>query len=771
MSATPVARLLLPDWLQGQPLTAGPALALSKHQGSGAGSEPPREQPSQLLPQQERSDLVVSSWRTYLSGFHNGPNVHFDQLDPEEYIAKVRAAHSQVVMVFCKDHWGYAYYDTKVGVRHPNLRYDLIARWVELGHRNGLAVSAYYSGQLDTQSGLKYPEWIGRNADGSPSWVGRHFAWCCHNSPYRDYALGMYRELFTQYEFDGLFIDGIPFARWLPEELCYCAWCMQAYERDRGESFLAGLETQPGYRKRLDWLQQSTVQYLDEVYQVVRKEHPGLPIYFNNAGPFELPTEILSKACCLFLEGHDYDSASGASTAAAVLRDWQKPAPQVLVYWGGYSGTPIEVDKFRTAAIILQGAHPMMVTDQQNMPDGRQRDGFFEWAGQLQEYVGQVEPFLQNLEPITSLGIFFSEATREHLVTQRLPELPADFGSTELHDSIVGCFEILTRTQYPVGIISPQRLKSEDLQGYDAIILPETDAMSEDEARALRNYVAKGGKLLASWKPGLIDEHGQERSNFLLADVLGVNYEEVVEKYTRRDGPGMYFQSSGHPLSAFLGSGVLGILMPPDEGWGVLPPGSSGFCAFVRVHGPAESLLDYRLPYMVPDLDHHRVDSWNSAPPGNEKIPQAATIHRYGEGRAVYMGVPIFRAYQTNNFSYTLVRTPIYWVDEFVRRIVKELAPNPAVRIEGDRTVQAAFYRQGTQQLIVQIVNGAIWAIQDKAPAARDVEIVGRSDLFPIRSARLLWPTEQTLNVTKGQSWRVQVPPVELHSIVRIELG
>jgi len=269
----------------------------------------------------------------------------------------------------------------------------------------------------------------------------------------------------------------------------------------------------------------------------------------------------------------------------------------------------------------------------------------------------------------------------------------------------------------------------------------------------------------------LIDEHGKERSNFLLADVLGVDYEEEVEKYAGRDGPGMYFQASGHPLSALLGSGVVGILVPPSAGWGVLPPGSNAFCAFVRVRGPAESLLDYRLPYMVPDLDKHLVDSWNPAPPGNEKIPQAATNHRYGDGRAMYVGVPIFRAYQTNTFSYTLVRTPLYWVDEFVRRMVKELVPNPAVRIEGNGTVQAAFYRQGAQQLVVQMVNGAIWAIQDKAPAARDVEIVGHSDLFPIRTARLLWPTEQTLNVTKGRSWRVQVPPVDLHSIVRIELG
>ena len=744
---------------------AGPALALTEHLSNGAGPEPLREESGQLPPEKDRMDLVVGSWRTYLSGFHNGPTVHFDQLDPEQYMAKVRAAHSQVVMIFCKCHWGYAYYNTKVGVRHPNLNYDLVARWLEAGHRNGLAVSAYYS-HPDTQSGLKYPEWIGRNADGSPSWLARLFAWCCHHSPYHDYELGMYGELFSQYDFDGLFIDGLPFPRWFPDKLCYCAWCMQRYEKDRGESFLEGLETQEGYRKRLEWLQESSAQYMDEVYQVVHKYRPGLPIYFNQGGPFELPITMLSKASCLFLEGPTYDSASGLSTASVVLRDWQMPAPQVLMYWWGYSGAPIEVEKFRTAAIILQGARPMMVTDQQNMPDGQQQDGFFEWAGHLQEYIGQVEPFLHNLEPITSLGIFFSEATRDYLAAQRLPGRPVGFGSTLLHDSIVGCLEILARTQYPVGIVPPHRLNPDDLQHYDLIVLPETDGMSEAEGRALRDYVAKGGKLLASWKPGLVDERGKGRSNFLLADVLGVDYEEEVQKYAGKDGPGIYFQSTGHPLSAFLGSGVMGILV---LGW--LPMGSIPCCPFVRVHGPAENVLDYRLPYLVPDLDKHVADTWNSAPPGNEKIPQAATVHRYGDGNAVYVGVPIFRQYQMSSVSNTSLRIPLHWVDEFVRRTVKELVHNPPIRIEGNCTVQAAFYRQGPQQLVVQMVNGGIWAIQDRAPEARDVEIVGRSDLFPIRSARLLWPKEQTLKVTKGQSWRVQVPPVDLHAIVRIEIG
>jgi hypothetical protein len=52
----------------------------------------------------------------------------------------------------------------------------------------------------------------------------------------------------------------------------------------------------------------------------------------------------------------------------------------------------------------------------------------------------------------------------------------------------------------------------------------------------------------------------------------------------------------------------------------------------------------------------------------------------------------------------------------------------------------------------------------------RDVEIAGRADHFPPRSATLLWPEKQTLTLTKRDKWRVRVPEVALHSIVAIDL-
>ena len=700
--------------------------------------------------QPERIKVPVDSWRTVESGFHNGPLTRFDKLDPEAYMAKLREAHTECVVIQTKSHWGFAYYDTKVGTRHPNLNYDLIARFVEAAHRNGLAVVAYYSGQVDTQSALKHPEWMGRNPDGSPSWLGRQFAWCCHHSSYREYALGMYREIFTQYDFDGLFIDGSPWPRWFPEPLCYCDWCMARYDKDQGESFLEGLDKPESYRKRLEWLQESSAQYLDEVYEIVHKLRPGLPIWLNQGDPFDMSTNVLRQTSCLYIE--PLSTPSGLSVGSMVLRSWQMPGPQVGIFWAGYADAPLEVEQFRTAAVMLQGVRPRFITDEQNMPDGRQRPQFFEWAGSLQGDVVKAEQFLKNLEPITSLGILFSEATRDHLRAER--KFTASFEGGGFIPSILGCAEIFTRAQYPVEIVPSSGLQADSLSRFDLIALPETDALADSDGQALRDYVHQGGKLLTTWKPGLADEKGNKREDFLLADVLGVKYLGEETKYAQKDGPGIYLQTNGHPLSSFIGTGEVGIL---GKGNGPSP----SFCSFVRVEGGADSVLNYRLPYLVPDLDKHVFHSWNPAPPGNETVPNAATVSHFGQGEAIYIGLPLFRMYQPE----------LYWVSQWIQGMISRLVPRPAIRVQGSDAIHAAFFRQGPQRLIVQMANSSVWTSRGAAPPAQNVEIVGRNDRFHPRSARLLWPKEGELALAKaGDDWRVHVPEVAIHAIISIEL-
>ena len=301
-------------------------------------------------------------------------------------------------------------------------------------------------------------------------------------------------------------------------------------------------------------------------------------------------------------------------------------------------------------------------------------------------------------------------------------------------------------------------LPSSDLQAgslsrFDLIVLPETEALSDADCQALHSYVQSGGKIIATYKPGWFDDKLAARTDFGLADTLGVNYIEEVTKYAGKDGPGIYLQTNGHALSAFLGSGEVGIV-----GKGVLPHPS--YCTYVRVQGKAESILDYRPPYMVPDVDKRIFHSWTTAPPGNEHIPMAATVNKCGEGTAVYVGVPIFRRYYPG----------LYWIAEWVRGLITRLVPDPPIQVQGSAAIHATFFRQGPKRVLVQLANSLVWTGRGNSAPLRDLEIVGRSDRFKSRSTTLLWPQKQTLSLISGAKWRVRVPEVALHSIVAIEL-
>jgi hypothetical protein len=350
----------------------------------------------------------------------------------------------------------------------------------------------------------------------------------------------------------------------------------------------------------------------------------------------------------------------------------------------------------------------------------------------------------------------FSEPTQEYLKAAATRRPGASFLGGQfkdsITDSIIGSVETLTKSLYPVEVLPPWRLTPEVLSGFDMVVLPETDVLVEAQAKALRDYVNQGGVLLATWKPGLVDERSETRSNFLLSDVLGVDFVEEETKYAGKDGPGIYFQSSGHSLSAIFGTSEVAI-----QGKSAGPSGN--YCPFIRVQGTAQSIFDYKLPYLVPDVDKHIFQTWDPAPPGNERLPQAATINQFGKGQALYVGVPLFRCYQVD------------WIQEWIRVLVTRLVPRPPVRVEGSRFLHTAFYRQGPKRLVVQMVNSTVWTNHGLAAPLRDLQIVGQQKQFAISAARQVWPKQERLTFSTGPEWRVHIPEVSIYSIVQIELA
>jgi len=112
----------------------------------------------------------------------------------------------------------------------------------------------------------------------------------------------------------------------------------------------------------------------------------------------------------------------------------------------------------------------------------------------------------------------------------------------------VGAYSGLMRAGLPVVTLHRPHFE-EGLAGFKVLVLANVALMSTAQAEAVREFVRDGGGLIATHEASLFDERGQRRTDFALADVLGVRYMGTLNAATRpvRLRP-------GHPLAAGLPS-------------------------------------------------------------------------------------------------------------------------------------------------------------------------------------------------------------------------
>jgi hypothetical protein len=72
-------------------------------------------------------------------------------------------------------------------------------------------------------------------------------------------------------------------------------------------------------------------------------------------------------------------------------------------------------------------------------------------------------------------------------------------------------------------------LDPEHLKPFRLLVLPNCAALSDEQCDKLRKFVDGGGNLLATFETSLYDEEGKRRSDFGLADLFGISYDNGVE--------------------------------------------------------------------------------------------------------------------------------------------------------------------------------------------------------------------------------------------------
>jgi hypothetical protein len=295
---------------------------------------------------------------------HTPPNGNFN-IDLEAALKAARDAGSESMMFYSQDHWGYSFFPTDVGVRHPHLTYDLFGRQVEISRRLGMSVVCYLSLQFNNQCVLSHPDWGWINEASEQQRMRWYIT--CLDSPYRSYVLGILRELFSRYEIDELFLDifGIQFHIFHStgkSPFCFCKHTEEAWNKDHpGDPYRSGFSNPAGWEHRYQWHQKRTMSdMLDEIIAVARGHRPDVLVSLNG-GPEAFPNDVMQKVSFIYAE--PLTSSTGISLGSLLMRGWGRPDYQAGVFsQQGYLDTyPGVLPRVKANALMLQNARVFIV--------------------------------------------------------------------------------------------------------------------------------------------------------------------------------------------------------------------------------------------------------------------------------------------------------------------------------------------------------------------------------------------------------------------------
>ena len=99
--------------------------------------------------------------------------------------------------------------------------------------------------------------------------------------------------------------------------------------------------------------------------------------------------------------------------------------------------------------------------------------------------------------------------------------------------SQLGIYQALVEARIPFEMVYEQLLDEEHLDRFKLLILPNIAALSDAQCEQLRQFVERGGSLVATFETSLYDETGKKRSDFALADLFGVSFTGKTESFVK----------------------------------------------------------------------------------------------------------------------------------------------------------------------------------------------------------------------------------------------
>lgn len=646
-----------------------------------------------------------------------------------------------------------AYYPTKIPFHHRSAWLgdrDVLGEMIAGCRRLGMIVIARtdpHATYDDVQAA--HPDWIAVTADGKPRrhWASPEMWVTCGLGPYNfEFMTEVKREIMSAYRVDGIFIN-----RWSGHGQCWCEHCARNFKAATGFDLPRTNNPQdPARRAYILWNQDRLFELWQTWDRAVREINPDSCVIPNAVGGAQSPLDMkrIGELAPTLMADHQarrgVNVPWGNGQEGKEYRATLGRKPVVGIFSVGLEEAYRWKDSVQSAPEIrlwaldgiANGMRPWFTKFAGSVSDPR-------WLKPVEElyvWCAANERYLRNERPLARAGVVYSQQTRWFH--------PGERARDHLDDAANGWYHALIEARVPFEMVHDGLLDADNLAAFKTLILPNIAALSDAQCAQLREFVARGGGLIATHETSLLNEWGERRTDFGLADLFGASFTGRIEgpmqnAYLRIE----HESAKDHPILRGLEDaprivhGVWRIEVAAHEE-NVAPP---------VTHIPS-----------YPDLPMEKV----YARTPRTDIPQVF-LREVGAGRVVYFPWDIDRTFwEILNVDHgKLLRNAVDWA-------TNEEQP---VTVAGPGVLDVTLWRQ-KDSLTVHLVN-LTNPMMMKGPI-REFYRVGEQqvrvripDGANVRNVRFLVGSRLPASRIEDRRLVVTVPSILDHEVVAVDLG
>jgi hypothetical protein len=399
-----------------------------------------------------------------------------------------------------------------------------------------------------------HPDWIAADAEGNPRRHGSMPGWwlTCALGPYNfEFMTQVTREIVEKYKVDGIFSN-----RWSGSGMCYCRHCRENFKAASGFDLPRTNDPHDPVRAaHTDWRDRRLFELWDLWDGEIRKINPAARFIPNTGGGALSDLDMKKvgeKSAILFADRQARSGLAPLWAAGKNAKEYRATMGAKPI--GGIFSVGVEeayrwkdsvqsAPEIRMWALdgIANGLHPWFTKFAGTLRDDRWLpvvEKVYDWHFRNQRY-------LRNQASMARVAMVYSQQTARFYGGAQARQ--------KVEDHAMGYYHALVEARIPFEMAHDGLLDADHLGQLKALILPNIAALSDAQCLQLRQFVQRGGGIVATHETSLYDERGRRRADFGLADLYGASYDGATDarmqnSYLKLEGP----PGGRHPILAGL---------------------------------------------------------------------------------------------------------------------------------------------------------------------------------------------------------------------------